>query len=314
MVRHLALLLVVVGLIIPGQGAYSTGVCLDKSSLSNLELQEGGSPRFPDIAADAQAQTSRGAVRERSLLLLLLSFAALTVVVGGKQGIKTLLAVTVTGAVVVWVLLPALLAGHEPIVTTVTVAALVTVVAMTCTAGASIKTLAAIIGTTGGVVAAGVLAVVASNAAQLVVLDLDEMQMLAQLPAGIELDYEGVLFAGMIIGALGAVMDVGMSITSAVAELKRVNPRLGAVQLMGSGMNVGRDIMSTMANTLILAYTGGALPLFLLLMAYGTSPRRMITVEAITVEIIRMMAGSVGLILCIPLTAFVAGILLGSRR
>jgi len=140
------------------------------------------------------------------------------------------------------------------------------------------------------------------------------MQMLAHLPDDITLDYRGILFAAMMIGALGAVMDVGMSIASAGAEIKRANPDLDTIELTSSGMSVGRDIMSTMADTLILAYTAGAIPLLLMLTAHGTPLPRALAAEAVTVEIIRMLAGSTGLIASILITALVAGCLMGLRR
>lgn len=310
MLGRLTLVTVLVCLV-AASGGSATAVAAD-GPLHGVLIVSTDGEHLHGAVSEVQPSVPTRPGRGRSLLLLLAVFAVLTVIVGGMQGVRTIFTVTLTAGSVIWILLPALLAGYEAVPTTVAVASLVTVVALGSTAGVSAKTLTAIIGTTGGVVAAGVLAVVASDAAQIVVFELEDIQMLAELPDGTSLDYEGVLFAGMIIGALGAVMDVGMSIASAVAELKRVNPHLGVSELVVSGMNVGRDIMSTMANTLILAYTGGAFPLLLFFMAHGTPLGRIMNAEAVTVEIIRMMAGSVGLVLCIPITALAAGVLIGA--
>lgn len=104
-------------------------------------------------------------------------------------------------------------------------------------------------------------------------------------------------------------MDVGMSLSSAMFEIKEQNPELNRIQLFQSGMNIGRDMMGTMANTLILAYVGGCLPLFLLFGAYNMPLAEIINQDGFAGEIIRSMAGSIGLILTIPLTAMVSSFL-----
>jgi uncharacterized membrane protein len=121
-----------------------------------------------------------------------------------------------------------------------------------------------------------------------------------------KIDFQGLLFSGILIGALGAVMDVGMSIASAIDEVRKVHPRANFMNLFNAGMNVGRDVMGTMSNTLILAYTGAALPLLLLFIAGGFPLTKVINMEMVAEEIARALAGSIGLVLCIPATALVA--------
>src|SRR5690606_9181679 len=112
---------------------------------------------------------------------------------------------------------------------------------------------------------------IVGNAIHLTGLSAQESQMLMYIPQSIEFDFRGLLFAGIIIGALGAVMDVAMSISSAMEEIKGKNPNLDSKELVKSGLAVGKDVMGTMSNTLILAYTGSAVPLLLLFMAYESS-------------------------------------------
>ena len=252
--------------------------------------------------------------RIRALGAFVLIFMALVVLVGGFKGVKTVFTLIVTAAGIFGFLLPALLAGHDPVVTSVVVCSAVALVALLVTGGLSVKTLAAVIGTTGGVMIAGLMASIAGQAVQISPMEVEEMQVLAHLPGAVELNHQGILFAGMIIGALGAVMDVGMSISSAMFEIKRANPTQGFGQLFRAGLNVGRDIMSTMANTLILAYTGSAIPLLLMLMAHDIPVQRIVSTEAITAEVVRITAGSIGLVMCIPVTAVAAGMLMAARR
>jgi uncharacterized membrane protein len=123
--------------------------------------------------------------------------------------------------------------------------------------------------------------------------------------------YSGLLAAGMLIGALGVIMDVGVSIASAVAEVARTGEKLDAAALYQSGMNVGRDIMGTMTNTLILAYTGSALPL--LLLASQVPSVKLLNLDLVATEIASAISGSLGLVCTIPLTAFAAAKLMANK-
>jgi uncharacterized membrane protein len=211
-------------------------------------------------------------------------------------------------------MLPAFFRGYDPILTTILVSTIVSIISFSIISGRNLKTLAAIIGTTGGVLVAGILAYITGSAAQLTGFSDEEMQSLLFIPQQINYDYQGILFSGMIIGALGAVMDVGMSIASAIEEIKLANPSVGTWSLIRAGMNVGRDIMGTMADTLILAYTGGAIPLMLVFMAYNTSLIKIINLDLIATEVVRALSGSIGLIIAVPITSTAAGILYGRLR
>jgi uncharacterized membrane protein len=144
------------------------------------------------------------------------------------------------------------------------VAAIIATVTQLMVSGFSKKTLAAILGTIGGVAIAGLLSTATIKFMHLNGLDTEEAMML-KVTALSQIDFEGVLLAGMIFGALGAVMDVTISIASAVCEIKSIQPSIGFKDLVRAGMNVGRDIMGTMSNTLILAFAGSSLPLMLLI-------------------------------------------------
>ncbi len=252
--------------------------------------------------------------RDKKLLYLVMLFIMLLAVIGGLKGIKSIISLVITGVAIFLVLLPLIFKGYNPISTTVLVAAAVTTITIVIIGGISTKTFSAIIGTTGGVLVAGLLAFIAGTAAQLTGFSDEEMQMLLYIPQQINFDYKGILFAGMIIGALGAVMDVGMSIASSIEEIKKANPLLRSGTLIRAGMNVGRDIMGTMANTLILAYTGSAIPLMLVFMSYDMPLIKILNLDLIATEVVRALAGSIGLILAVPITSITAGLLLGPTK
>ena len=244
--------------------------------------------------------------RDRSLYALTLLFAALLIGLGGKKGFKSLLSLIVIGILILYVFVPFLLRGVSPILLSVAVSAMATIFTMFLVGGVNRKSIAAIVGTLGGVSIAGIIAIVVGGATHASGLSGQEAQMLMFIPQGITFDFRALLMASIIIGALGAVMDTGMTISSAMAEIRRTAPTLSRRALFWSGMNVGRDVMGTMANTLILAYTGGSLTLLLLVTAYEVEFIRLINMDSIASEVLRALAGSVGLVAAIPITAIAA--------
>jgi uncharacterized membrane protein len=269
-----------------------------------LELDEGRlhSVNIYDIA------------RDRYIYILVAMFSGAVILVGGLKGIKSLITLAIMGLVIVFWLLPLILQGHNPLLLTILFASLITLVTLFIVGGINSKSLSATVGAIGGLLVAGLVAWVFGNAARLTGFSSEEAQLLqfADLPRAI--DIRGLLFSGIIIGALGAVLDVAMSISSSVAEIRAANPLLGGRGLFQAGFRVGRDILGTMVNTLILAYAGGALPLLLLFMAYDLSFMRIINMDLIATEVVRSLAGSFGLLTAIPLTAIAAAIFAGRRK
>ncbi|NJP38304.1 YibE/F family protein [Alkalicoccus luteus] len=250
----------------------------------------------------------RELARDHYLMYLGIFFALSLVLIGGLKGIKTVISLAFTIFLIMQLLIPLILGGMPPVFTTIVIASIITVASVLLISGWNRKSAAAVLGTIGGVILAGVLASVMTRVTRLTGFGADDAQMLMYVP-NTSFDFQGLLLAGMIIGAVGAVLDVGVSIASAVDEVKRSNPAATARQLIKSGMNLGRDIMGTMANTLILAYTGASMTLLLVLNAHNVSFNRVINMEAMATEIIRILAGSIGLIYAIPLTAVIAGVL-----
>lgn len=252
-------------------------------------------------------------VRDVPLAWMAAVFALSLFVVGGFRGAKMLLTLVITALAVYYLLIPMVLAGRSPVLATVLIGSGVVMITMVLIAGFNRKALAAGVGTVTGVIVAGILAWFFGSRAHLMGLHSQEAQMLYHTTE-LTVDFRGLLFAGMILGALGAVMDVAVSIASAVAEVREANPELSVWDLASSGLNVGRDVLGTMANTLILAYAGGALPLLLLLTAHGQEMTKVLNLDIIATEVVRALSGSTGLAFSVPATALLAALLQGRRK
>lgn len=247
--------------------------------------------------------------RDRIIYIVLGVFVLLLLLLGGLKGLKTILTLGLTLLLLLGVLIPGLLAGYSPILLTIGISIIITVFTLLIVGGLNSKSYSAIIGVLGGVFIAGMIAYVVGNMINLTGLSSQEAAMLQFIPQDVEFDFGGLLFAGIIMGALGAVMDVGISIASAMEEIRQVNPSISTKNLILSGLNVGKDIMGTMANTLILAYVGSLIPVLLLFAAYQEPYLSIINMDIIATEVIRALSGSIGLILTIPLTAVTSGLL-----
>lgn len=248
--------------------------------------------------------------REGYLKWLVIGFIAVLVLVGKLKGLKTVVTIGIT-LVMVWkFIIPGILNGLSPVPITVMSCIVITVVTILLVSGFRKKSIAAIIGTISGVLIAGGIAYLIGQHVKMTGMSTEEASMLLYIPQGIQFDFKALLFSGILLGALGAVMDVAMSIASSIEEVYKANKELSRGELFSAGMEVGKDVMGTMSNTLILAYTGSSIPLLLLFMAYDTPLVRMLNLDIIATEIVRSLAGSIGLILTIPLTAVVTVLLL----
>ncbi len=251
----------------------------------------------------------RGYERTRYVYQLIGIFLVLLVIAGGWKGLKSIVSLGVTIGLVFYVMIPLLLKGISPIFISIGVCTAATIITMIVITGWNKKSLAAIIGTIGGITAGGGIAYLYGLLAQLTGLSEVEAQLLLDIPQQVKFDFRGLLFAGILIGALGAAMDVSVSIASALTELIQKDRNLTFRQILKHGMNIGKDIMGTMSNTLILAYTGGALSMILLFVVYPRPVNVIINFDFVATEIIRSIAGSIGLIFAIPITAISFGLM-----
>lgn len=248
------------------------------------------------------------------VFLILGIFVLVTIAVGGRTGAKSVLGLILTMVVILMVFLPLLMKGWLPIPTAFLLCSLVAVVCFVILGGCSKKVLCACIGTIGGVAFSMLFGILTQKLLHLDGLRATDAEALLQLrQTGTPVHIRGLLVAGVIISALGAVMDVAMSIASAQSELKAVDPDLSARALWRSGMNIGRDMVGTMTNTLILAILGSGMVLILYLYSLNLSWYQLMASSYIAIELISSVSSAIGVILAVPLTN-AAGALLYSAR
>lgn len=248
-------------------------------------------------------------LRSDGLMVFCLVFLAMLLVFGRMKGFHTILSLLFTCAAVFVVFVPMVLAGYNIYYCAVMICIYTVVSTLLLVNGATTKTLTAIIGCAAGVFASGAITLLMTKLLKLSGLVSQETQFLLDLGIAQPIDLKGVVFAAIIIGAMGAVMDVAMSVASALAELADQAAVVTVRSLFRSGMNIGRDMMSTMANTLVLAYIGSSLASVLLLAAYAKSVLELVNREMIVTEIVQAVTGSMAILLTIPLTSLVAAVL-----
>lgn len=249
--------------------------------------------------------------RTSIIYLFAMFFALVVCLLGGKKGIKSVMSLVFAGICIIYLMFPLMYRGISPILITIIVALLTTIMTLGLLGGFSAKTAAAIVGTTSGVVIAAIAALVFGKAAGITGYNVSDIETLSYVAQNSQIRIGQLLFAGIIISALGATMDVGMSISSTIQELHERNPELGGKELFLSGIRVGRDMMGTMTNTLIFAYVGGALSTLVTNYAYDLSYNQLMNSYTIGIEIMQGLSGSLGVVLTVPVTAAVAAILIG---
>jgi uncharacterized membrane protein len=245
------------------------------------------------------------------IFLLLL---ALIGIIGRKKGIKTIIALLATIAGVFGVIVPVIGAGGDPVLIAVIVCIGITFITLFTVGGFNRKALAAALGTMGGLICTLIITVIVNALLRVSAVELESVDMLMTSNIGVSIDFNGIMVAAIMVGGIGAMMDVGIDIASSINEIHEVNPFRTPKQLFESGISVGRDVMGTMANTLILAYTGCSLMLMVNWAVFSSSFFEMLNNGYIVVEVIKALCGSIGMVLTIPITAFIASRLIVKEK
>lgn len=249
--------------------------------------------------------------RTSMLVIIALAFVLVTVLVGGKVGAKSLVALAITLACLFWLLIPLLIKGAPTLLTVFLVCAYITVVTMVILSGTGRKSVCAMLGTVAGTAIALMFGLLAQKLARISGMRLADVEPLLQLrQTGTPIGLQGLLVGGIVISALGAVMDVAMSIASALTEVHTVAPQMNAKELFRSGMNIGRDMVGTMTNTLILAFLGSGFALVIYLYSLSLSPHQLLSSSYLAIEVVSGISSSIGVILSVPLTALISSVLL----
>ena len=238
--------------------------------------------------------------RTDALLVLLVVFAGALLLLGRAKGFHTLVSLVLTVSAVLWVFLPAVLSGYNIYLWASCTCLFVVAVTLLLVGGFSLKTLCAALGCCGGLAACGLLTAAMNRVLHLTGVVDQETAYLSQVNPQHPVDMRALIFGAILIGAMGAVMDVGISLASALWELRQKGKDPTAKSLLASGLAIGRDMLGTMSNTLILAYIGSSLATVLLLAAYQSAPLGLFNRELVAVELLQMLVGSLGILLTVP--------------
>ena len=222
--------------------------------------------------------------------------------VGGKKGFNSVLALIFTFAVVVMMYIPMMYIGVSPFIAATLSVVIITLITFILLADFQKKSIGAMLGT-----------LVFGHFGHVTGYNVDDIENLIYVGQNSKLDIGGMLFSGILIASLGAVMDVAMSVSSSLHEIKENRPDISAKEIFRSGINIGRDMIGTMSNTLILAYAGGSLGLVMIIYAYSYQMHQILNMYSVAIEIMRGISGTMGIILTVPITSLIMSVLLTQK-
>lgn len=252
--------------------------------------------------------------RTMAIYGFVLIFAAVVCAIGGKKGVQAIASLVFAFVCIIYLMFPLIYQGYSAIWLAVIVSVLTTIITLGLLGGFTSKTVSAIIGTTCGVAIAAIAAILFGKAAGITGYNVSDIETLNFVGQNTQIKIGQLLFAGIIISALGAVMDVGMSIASTIQEIHETDPMLSKERLFLSGIHVGRDMMGTMTNTLIFAYVGGSMTTLITNYAYNLPYQQLANSYVMGIEIMQGLSGSLGVVLTVPITAFVAVFLVKRKQ
>lgn len=286
------------------------------SALFNVDVSEGDRVIVRLITREDGSYYASMFNYDRGLVIgiALLAFCAVLALLGGWKGIRALLGLVFTLACIWFLLIPGLIRGWSGIWLTIGICTVTTAGCLILLDGFTKKALCAVLGCIGGVAAAGLFASIVGAITPLNGFNMSEAENLLLYGAEKGLKISGLLVCGVLIAALGAVMDTSMNIASSIWELHERNPKLNARELFKSGMNIGRDAMGTMANTLILAFAGSSLNTLILVQVYDIPFTQLINTDFICIEILQSVAGSMGILLTTPLVAAISASIMSRAK
>lgn len=286
------------------------------SAMYNVDVKEGDklSVRIDTVGVNEYQVSVYNYERSGLIIALVMIFALALVIIGGWQGFRAFLGLIFTFVSIVYLLLPLTLKGWPAVPLTLVLVSVTSVVCYFLLGGWQPKIIGASLGCLCGVGFAALFGAVSSSLAHISAYQMDEAEALMLVMADTNLKLEGLFLSGILIATMGAVMDTSMSVASAMDELKLKRPDISVKELFRSGMKVGRDATGTMANTLVLAFAGSSFNMFLLIYSYDVSFNQLMNTDFIAVEVIRGIAGSMGIIMTVPCVAAITAILLNKMK
>lgn len=248
------------------------------------------------------------------VLLLGIVFVALLLLIGRWQGFNTIVSLALTCLAIFYVFIPAVLAGESIYFWSIATCIYVTMMTLFVVNGVNRKSIGAVLGCLSGILVAALVTLYMDQAAMLTGLVDENSVLLYGLRPEEPFNLRAIIFASIIIGSMGAIMDVSISIAAALSELKEKVPQISFKEMLASGITISRDIMGTMANTLVLAYIGSALAGVLLMAAYNSSMLDLFNREMIVVECLQALIGSIGILMALPLTSLICAALYQNKK
>ena len=300
-------------------GRYKGDVCFITnyfSALYNVNVKDGDTlcVRIDTTGEGVYGCSVYNYNRVPLIIGLIIVFFLSLALIGGIRGIKAFAGLAYTILCMFGILLPLTLKGVPAVPLTCVIILITSVVCFYLIGGISKKTVAAALGCFGGVLIAALLGQIAAGIGGITTFQMDEAEALLLVTSTTDLKMRGLFTSGILIAAMGAVMDITMSIASALEEVHLADPKRDAKGLIKSGLNIGRDAMGTMANTLVLAYVGSALNMCVLIYSYGVGWRQLLCTDFVAIEVIRAIAGSVGIICAVPCVSMFAALLFTARK
>lgn len=244
-------------------------------------------------------------VRTPALGLVFALFVVVVVAISGWHGVRSLVGLASSFVVIFWFILPYIERGINPVLVAIIGAGFIMLITFYLSHGFHRKTTLAVAGTFLALISTGLLSLLFIQIARLTGFATEEAVFL-QVVKGSAFNAQGLMLAGIIIGTLGVLDDITLSQASVVQELVQANPKITPQKLFIQAMNVGKDHIASLVNTLVLVYTGSSLPLLLLFQDSRISTLSLLNYEIIAEEIVRTLVGSMGLVLAVPLTTFLA--------
>ena len=244
--------------------------------------------------------------RNNHIYIIVIVFFVIMVLIGRGKGFRSMIGLLFTFYSIIFFMIPFIYRGYSPIILSIIVSIISTIVTLFLLNGWSRKTIVATLATCVGVIISGVIIYLISNLLNISGFNLDEAESLILIAQNTGLKIRDILFSGILISSLGAVMDVAMSIASSIYEINELNRDLDMKTIFNSGINIGRDMIGTMSNTLILAFAGTSLSTMLALYSYNTQFNQLMSSDFIAIEFAQSISGSIGIILAVPITSVIS--------
>jgi uncharacterized membrane protein len=271
------------------------------------EVLMGYAPSAPEEARYAYLDPDR----RTSLLVLAFVFGLAVVLLGGLRGVASLVGLGATVAVLLGFILPSILEGSDPLAVSLVGASAIAFLALYLSHGFSTRTTVALLGTLSGLACVAILSIISMELADITGFGSEEAFIVQALGGAIDL--RGVVLGGIVIGALGAIDDMTVTQASAVWELRSADRTMSRSRLLRSGLRIGRDHVASTVNTLVLAYAGASMPLLILFVLAEQSFGTVANSEIVATEIVRTLVGSIGLVISVPVTTWLAAMVAGGE-